>query len=101
MSDGPLSLESMAYAYAAATGCDAARAMQAAFVAAALLADAMGHEKIGDYFSARAAEMEGAEPGPALVPYSPADTQPLFDSRRMTANDVEMERYRYSAPSHP
>lgn len=100
MSDGTLSLASIAYAYAAATGCDAARAMQAAFVAAALLADAMGQDKIGDYFSARAAEMEGAEPGPPMVPYS-TDTQPLFDGRRLAGNDVEMERYRYSAPSHP
>lgn len=62
-----LSLESIALQYAIETGCDEATAMQAAFVAATLLADMAGRKDIGDYFSKRATEMEAEKTGEPAV----------------------------------
>lgn len=51
-----MTLQTIAVAYQDATGCSDADAIEAAFVAAGLLADLVGDKKTGDYFWKHARE---------------------------------------------
>ena len=53
-----VSLSHIAAEYQTLSGCDDATAQQAAFVAATLLADMVGHRDIGDYFAERAEKVQ-------------------------------------------
>lgn len=88
-----MNLTQIALTYAQATGCDAATAAQAAFVAATLLADMVGRRDIGDYFSQRASDMEPITTGEPMLPFSAPDLD-LFDWECVPANEIELRRYR-------
>ncbi len=84
--------------YAKEIGCDSASAHQAAFVAAALFADAVGHKDLGDYFTNRAIELEpqtGGERWKEPTPFGLEVFEPAQITQIIPANEIEYEAAAY------
>lgn len=69
-----LNLQSIAAAYQDATACSDADAIEAAFVAAGLLADMVGDKQAGDYFFQRAREQADHISGATTINHQLIDT---------------------------